>query len=294
MDLLWLLEGIRSPFWDTVFGLITRFGEEVILIAVFCIMFWCINKRMAYVTGVAFFLSSLAVQGLKVVFRVPRPWVNDPTFPPASGAVSASTGYSFPSGHTQNAASLLGALGMQLRQKPIKIILFTIAILVAFSRVYLGVHYLSDVVASLLITLIIILFAQKAVTNDPVRRKDVLMLSSFIALCAIAVIVFAVYLYQNEIVTASHLQDSTRAAGAAIGFATGMYVERVYINFSPKAKNIPVQMMKLILGVVGMAVVQVGMRFIGTGLVMDAVRYFFVVVWITILYPIIIKRFFEV
>lgn len=294
MDLLWLLEGVRSPFLNTVFEFITRFGEETILIAIFCIMFWCVNKRMAYVTGVAFFLSSLAVQGLKIVFRVPRPWVNDPTFSPVGGAVRASTGYAFPSGHTQNAASLLGSLGVQLKQKSIKVILFTITILVAFSRMYLGVHYLSDVVTSLLITFVIILFAQKVVASGSVRPKGAFMLSSFIILCAIAVIVLATYLYTNEIVAPSHLRDSTRVAGAAIGFAIGMYVERIYINFSPKTKNILVQVVKFILGVLGMVAVGEGIRLIGTGLVIDAVRYSFIVVWITILYPIMIKRFFEI
>ena len=86
----------------------------------------------------------------------------------------------------------------------------------------------------------------------------------------------------------------TRAAGATVGFAIGMYVECVHIRFSPKAKNIPIQVVKFILGVVGMIAVQEGIRLIGTGLVIDAVRYFFMVVWITTLYPLIIKRFFEI
>jgi len=294
MDLLWFLEGLRSPLLDTIFQLITRFGEETILIIVFCMLFWCINKRMAYVTGVSFFLSSLAVQGLKIVFRVPRPWINDPTFSPVGGAINASTGYAFPSGHTQNAAALLGAIGVQLKQKGLKIILFTLIILVAFSRLYLGVHYLQDVMTSLLITFAIVLFAQKVITSESVEKKGMLILSFFIILCAIAVILLSIYLYHNEIVAPSHLRDSTRAAGAAIGFAMGMYVERMYIKFSPKTKNIPLQIAKFILGAVGMIAVQEGIRLIGTGLVIDAIRYFFVVIWITILFPLIIKRFFEI
>ena len=293
MDLLWLLEGVRSPFLNTVFGWITRFGEETILIGIFCLMFWCINKRMAYVTGVAFFLSSLAVQGLKIVFRVPRPWVNDPSFSPVGGAVSASTGYSFPSGHTQNAAAILGALGIQVKQKSLKMILLTLPLLVALSRMYLGVHYLTDVAVSLLLTFLIILFARKVVTGDSVEPKSALLLSSFIIFCAMVVVVLATYLYRNEIVTVSHLRDSTRAVGAAIGFAVGMYVECVYIGFSPKTKNLLTQIIKFILGVLGTVAVQQGGRLTGTGLVIDAVGYFLVVVWITILYPMIIKRFFE-
>jgi len=47
MELLRLIEGIRSPFLDTLFGVITRLGEQTILIVVFCVIFWCVNKRMA-------------------------------------------------------------------------------------------------------------------------------------------------------------------------------------------------------------------------------------------------------
>jgi len=193
MELLRLIEGIRSPFLDTVFGLITRLGEQTILIVVFCVIFWCINKRMAYVMGVAFFLSSLVVQGMKICFRIDRPWVADPTFEPVQSAVRQATGYAFPSGHTQNAAALLGALAAQLKPVPVKAVLVSLAVLVAFSRMYLGVHFLSDVVVSLVITFLLVWFAVKFVSHDDsVSKKrgpaicgvdDVSWLTDFLNYC---------------------------------------------------------------------------------------------------------------
>jgi len=292
MDLLWQLKGIRSPFLDTVFGIITRLGEEMILIPVFCILFWCINKRMAYVMGISFFLSSLVVQGAKIVFRVVRPWIYDPAFAPVGGALQASTGYAFPSGHTQNAAALLGSLGALLKPKAVKITLFALVILVAFSRMYLGVHFLSDVVASLVITFLIIWFAVKVVTEEPVSQKRELLLALFLVLVAVIVIILAAVLYHNGTTTPAQLRDSTRAAGAAMGFAIGMYVERMYIRFSVKAQNLPMQIVKVVLGIAGVLAIQEGVRLIGTGLVIDAVRYFLMVSWLTMVYPLIIKRFF--
>jgi len=295
MELLRLIEGIRSPFLDTVFGLITRLGEQTILIVVFCVIFWCINKRMAYVMGVAFFLSSLVVQGMKICFRIDRPWVADPTFEPVRSAVRQATGYAFPSGHTQNAAALLGALAAQLKLVSIKAILVSLAVLVAFSRMYLGVHFLSDVVVSLVITFLLVWFAVKFVAHDDsVNKKRELLLSLLIVLCAVVVIVIALVLYFGGTVEPRQLSDSTRAAGAAIGFAIGMYVERVYIRFSVKAKNIFWQVGKFVLGVAGTLAIQEGVRLLGTGLAMDAVRYFLMVTWITLFFPLIIKRFFAV
>ena len=293
MEILRALEGIRTPFLDTTFGLITRLGEETILIVVFCIIFWCINKKMGYVIGVSFFLSSLVVQGMKIIFRVPRPWVYDPAFQPVSSAVREATGYAFPSGHTQNAAALLGALGIQLKSKAIRAILFTLAVLVAFSRMYLGVHYLSDVLVSLAVTFLIVFLAARFITEEVVCIKRELAVALFIAGVAVVVIIIAAALYHGSDIETHQLRDGTRAAGAAIGFAIGMFVERVYIKFSVKSKNIAIHALKFVLGVAGTIVIQEGVRLIGTGLIIDAIRYFLMVVWITVFFPLVIKRFFQ-
>jgi len=294
MELLRIIEGLRTPFLDTAFSLITRLGEEMILIVVFCVIYWCINKKMAYVIGVVFFLSALFVQGMKIIFRIDRPWVIDPSFTTVDGAVREATGYSFPSGHTQAAASYLGSLGALLKSKPIKIILFALAILVAFSRMYLGVHTLEDVVVSLVITFAIVFLAMKFFYHSEDSQKKDLFLSLFMVLCSVVVIVIAAIMSHMQITEAFQLRDSVIAAGAAMGFAVGMYIERTYIRFSVKARNIPLQILKYVLGVAGIIAVQEGARIIGDGLVADGIRYFLMITWATVFYPFIIKRFFTV
>jgi len=294
MDILWSLEGIRTPFWNSFFELITRLGEETILIVVFCIAFWSINKRIGYVMGISFFLSSLVVQGMKIIFRVPRPWIADPNFSPVQGAVSEATGFAFPSGHTQNAAALLGSLGAQIKQNIIKFILFFLTLLVAFSRMYLGVHYLSDVVVSLLVTFAIIYLTCKVLPQEEsTNKKKELVIPLIILLFTAIVIIIITYLYHNEITEARHLRDSSRAVGAAIGFAIGMYIERLYIQFSTKTKNIPYQIIKIIVGIVGVSVLQEGLKILGSGLIVNSVSYFIIVIWIIAIYPLIIKKFFN-
>ena len=293
MDILWSLEGIRTPFWNIFFQLITRFGEETILIAVFCIVFWSINKRIGYVMGVSFFLSSLVVQGMKIIFRIPRPWIANPNFSPVQGAVGEATGYSFPSGHTQNAAALLGSLGFQIKLNIVKIILFSLAMLVAFSRLYLGVHYPADVVVSLVVTFAIIFIASKVLPAEFTSKKKELFLPLVILLCASIVIIIIAYLYHNEITEVGQLRDSSRAVGASIGFAIGMYIERVYIQFSTKAKSIIHQIIKVMIGMAGALAFQEGFRILGTGLIGDGARYFLTVIWIGTIYPLIIKKFFN-
>ena len=98
MDFLRLLEGIRSPLFNKIFQFVTYFGQELLIIAFICTLYWCVNKRFAYILGFTYFTAGLCVQTLKITFRIPRPWVIDPNFHPVESAVPAATGYSFPSG----------------------------------------------------------------------------------------------------------------------------------------------------------------------------------------------------
>ena len=295
MELLKLIEGIRSPFLDTVIGLITRLGEETIGVVILCAIFWCISKRIAYVIGVAYFLSGLTVQGMKICFRIDRPWVADPTLRPVPSALAYSTGYSFPSGHTQSAAALFGALGAQVKQRWLMIVCFILPVLVAFSRMYLGVHTLLDVVTSLIISFLLIFLTVKIFAGEKIEKKREFIIALFMVLYAVVVVVIAAVLFSNGTIEHNYIADCLKAAGAGIGFAVGMFVERVYIDFSVKTKSIHLQVVKFILGFFGVLAIKEGLKpIIGTGLTADMVRYFLMLTWVTVFYPLIIKRFFSV
>jgi len=295
MELLHLIEGMRSPFLNVVIGLVTRLGEETVGVVLLCLVFWCISKRAAYSIGITFFLSSLTVQGMKICFRIDRPWVADPTLNPVQSAIGHSTGYSFPSGHTQSATAIFGALGAQIKQKPIKIICLILPFLVAFSRMYLGVHTILDVTASLLITFLIVFISVKFLSSEGEDKKRELMISLFMVFFAAAVIVIAVSLHSNGTIEQNYVADCLKAAGACIGFAVGMFIERTYIKFSVKSKNIIIHALKFVLGIAVVIGIQEGLKLvIGTGLAANMFRYFLMLMWISVLYPLIIKKFFAV
>ena len=100
MSFLWTLSGIRTPLLDTIYQLITFLAQELVIIAVICALYWCIDKKLAVQIGFNYLCAGLLVQSLKITFRIPRPWVLDPEFKAVESAIPAATGYSFPSGHT--------------------------------------------------------------------------------------------------------------------------------------------------------------------------------------------------
>ncbi|MCL1997953.1 MAG: phosphatase PAP2 family protein [Turicibacter sp.] len=180
----------------------------------------------------------------------------------------------------------MGALGVQIRRRWIQIIFFSLILLVGFSRLYLGVHYISDVVVSLAISAVIILFAVKVISDEPTQAEQ-LKLSGFILVCALIVAGYIAFLYHNSVTEAHQLRDATRSVGAAIAFAIGMYIERIHIKFSTRAKSILINAIKLLLGLAITIGIQEGSRILGTGLVIESFRYFLITFWIIVLYPLL-------
>ena len=80
MAFLWLLSEIRTPFLNNLMQSVTYFGQEMLIVVVICALYWCVDKRFAYLLGFTYFTAGLGVQTLKIAFRIPRPWILDPDF----------------------------------------------------------------------------------------------------------------------------------------------------------------------------------------------------------------------
>ncbi len=294
MSFLWTLSELRTPFLDALFGLITKIGEETVAILLICALFWCVRKELAYLLGFSYFLSGLLVQGLKITCRIPRPWVLDPDFQPVPAALPAATGYSFPSGHTQSATAMFSTLGLRARRGWVKALCLCAALLVGFSRMYLGVHTPADVAAGFAVSLLfsaLVCAAAKRLRQTP--QTDLLLAAGLLA-CAAVLLAYALTLHAQGILTQASAADCCKAAGAGIGFALGFAVERRYIRFDPRAASLPVQVVKFLLGIAGLLAIKSGLKpLLGASFAADTLRYAAVVLWALALYPLLIKKYFS-
>ena len=109
------------------------------------IVFWCVSKSCGYYMLTVGFVGTIVNQFLKLVFRIPRPWVKDPDFQIVESARAEATGYSFPSGHTQNVFASFGCLGRWTKRAWLRVVCALLIVVTAFSRMYLGVHTPLDV-----------------------------------------------------------------------------------------------------------------------------------------------------
>ena len=134
MSFLYWLESIRCPFLDVVMQAFTCFGEELAFLLLALTIFWCVSKEEGYYLLFVGFFGTVLNQFLKLLCRIPRPWVRDPSFTIVESARSGAGGYSFPSGHTQNAVGTLGGIARWHKNRALRIVCIVLAALTAFSR----------------------------------------------------------------------------------------------------------------------------------------------------------------
>lgn len=132
---------------DTVFAWITFMGDGTFTVIVFVILL--IRRHWSQATQViaAFLFSALIAQILKSFFSMPRPkqFFSPGTYPYFIDGVTHIGFASFPSGHTTSIFALATLLAIFTKNRNLKIVYLLGGVLVGYSRIYLGQHFLGDV-----------------------------------------------------------------------------------------------------------------------------------------------------
>ena len=213
------------------FSKMTFLGELNSAIVIMAVVYWCCSKSFGSYLLMGWSGNRLANGVLKITACVYRPWIRDSRVDPYGKSTETATGYSFPSGHTMNAATVFG--GVTVRKdvpRIIRAVLFVFVILVGFSRNYLGVHTPQDVLTGIAVGMLVMwLVAKMMAWIDAHPDKDILVFCIGIVLAA-AVAVYAAlksypvdYNENGEIVVkgAEMANDTFKGVGYCTGFLTG-------------------------------------------------------------------------
>lgn len=291
MGFLYWLEGLRMPVLNELMLAITVLGEETAFLALALIFFWCVDKKRGYLLMSVGFLGIMANQFLKLWFRVPRPWVLDENFTILEQAREAASGYSFPSGHTTTAFATFGSIAVSAKKRWVSVGAALLAVLVGFSRMYIGVHTPADVLVGALTSLVLVAALRNTVLSGSEKGMKGIIAAMLAA--AIGLLLFVERYSFPENVDVHNLESGVKNAYTMIGSLTGValvyLLDAEYLVFNTSAVWWA-QILKAVLGLCVVLLVKEGLRapldamFAGH-MAARAVRYFLIVIVAGALWP---------
>ncbi|MBO4234841.1 MAG: phosphatase PAP2 family protein [Firmicutes bacterium] len=211
-------------------SLFTMLGEELVIIAILGFLYWCYDKEFAKVIGTNIVVALVLNPLIKNIVIRRRPYFDHEGIKCLKAVDSdadiydiAAQGYSFPSGHSTNSAVVYWSLLKRKYEggfRALKPILIILPILIGLSRIAIGVHYPTDVLAGWALggAIIILLNA----LGRMIEKRGTLHL--------------AIFLISLVGVLYCRTSDYFTSLGVMAGFFLAIPFEERFVNFEPTRK----------------------------------------------------------
>jgi len=245
MDYLFFLQFLREKapaFVSWIFFGISETAASVLL-ALPAIIYWSVDKQFGAFIGMSSVGANYCTQFVKNCACVYRPWIRDSRLYVDEMVADSATGYSFPSGHTTQAASIYESTAVWSKKKWVIILCTVLTLLTALSRNWFGAHTLQDVLTAILISMVVIIvniFITRWLSMNP--DKDWLFALICVVLAGAGLIFLANKNYPMDytaegdlLVDPYHmLTDCFGSFGITLGFFAGWLVERHFVKYDEK------------------------------------------------------------
>ncbi|MBQ8707319.1 MAG: phosphatase PAP2 family protein [Succinivibrionaceae bacterium] len=265
------LANLRLPALTWLLEKLTYLGDEKLFVVISLIVFWCFSKRGGlYMLTTGFGVSSVG-QALKLLFRIPRPWLLDPEMesrvvPSARESNllgEGADGWSFPSGHTLISVGTYGGMAAWFQSRALRIIGIVLAVLIPFSRLYLGVHTPLDILCGALLALAAVLALRPIFQSRRSRKIRAALIGSVLLSAIMLVITWqglpAGLTEEESALYASGVKNLWQLMGATPAVWLAFEVDRKWTHFTPLA-SWKVQILKIAGGSFIVLALQVGVQ----------------------------------
>ena len=269
-------------WFDLCMIAVTGMGSELFYTLMLPVLYWCYDKKNTIKIGTVFLFSAALNDMLKEIFQNPRP---DPENL-LEGIKQLNIAYlpdspGFPSGHTQNTASFFGSIVYLSKNIYIRIFSILLILLIPYSRLYLAVHYLGDVLGGYLFGFmtLFILFPIFVVIGKRTDQLNETILSA-------GIIFFSMLVY--KIIPGNSV---SKIMGTFAGFLVGTIYAETRIRFDPKG-NFAAGIIKTFTGLVSLLAIKSGLKAILPPLPLsEFARYFVMGFWVTFIAPYVFSRY---
>jgi membrane-associated phospholipid phosphatase len=270
LELIRAVQSVRGPVLDAIFKGITFLGEEDFFIILLPLFLWCVDFAFSVRLSFFFLFSTVVNSVAKGLIDHPRPCDLDPEV-----KLHDYTGrHGLPSGHSQSAVVVWGAIASYIRKRWAWAIAVLLMVLIGFSRIYLGVHFPTDVLAGWALGVILLVGYVLLMPRIETWLKSTALI---VRLALVAVIPLAIaVIYPSD--------DSLSAMGVFFGAGVGFVLTAQWVHFSA-AGPLWQRVLRLLLGAVVLLALRFGLKAIfpvkGEALyaLMRFVRYAVVGLW---------------
>ena len=266
MDINYLL--MLQAFREGAGGCLTEFlskmtwyGEMNVVLIITALIYWCVSRDIGTYLLMGWSGNRVVNGVLKVTVCAYRPWIRDLRIHPDEAALAAATGYSFPSGHSMNGASLFGGLAIRKDIKTgLRVLCGIMLVLVAFSRNFLGVHTPQDILVGMASGVLVMYLTGRLIAwVEAHPEKDIMVAVIAILIAVLSAVYAALKPYPMDYDAAGNLlvdgmkmaNDTFKGIGWLAGFFVGWILERRFVRFSTDGLPMQERFFRLTGGLLG-------------------------------------------
>jgi membrane-associated phospholipid phosphatase len=291
---------------------ITFLGQEEVFMLLVPGLFWCVDAGAGLRLGVMLVLTNTLSFWLKFAFQAPRPY----WFDQRVQALSSEATFGMPSGHAQNSITIWGLTAWLVRKRWMWAVAAAAAFFIGLSRIYLGVHFIDQVLAGWLVGVMLLwaFIRLEAPLMHRLQRIPLGMLELLVLLSSLLIIAVSMWITSGARVLPAEwvataalnapgsdlnplgLNNTFSIAGVWLGMGCGAAYQ--WRRFGPPFAGGPwrQRVERYIIGLAGMLVIYLGLGAIFprtedlVGFFLRYVRYAMLGAWVAALAPAFFRR----